>query len=308
MEIARKIADGFNSGGFNTEGWIIGIMALGAAFALFPDKLTLDDSDKYREHLRLLLAITINRGSMLWVNIFIVLSVLAGLGTFALLIARISFRLSILSMLVVMALPYVVLRAKLQRIRVESSREGEMLITELLNNYKIHFYNMREAIDRTALTIEDAPESKRLLFNLSKGLQRAGTEREIKRLLDEFKLSINTSWGNILAANMEFALSTGIRVSDAIKELADTVSKARKLEEYSRRENNESRLMLKYVAPASYILTIFAAIYYFNMTPAKFIYYQFRTEVGLTWFIISLLVYVTGLMVQSFVSKSRLDF
>jgi len=290
------------------ERWIILILTIGAAFSLFPDKLTLDNSDKYMDYLDTLLSITTKKGGPRRVRIFIAISIVTGLVSFSLLITRLELTLSILALLISTTIPFFILRIRLDKIQVDSSREGEILITELLNNYRIYFFNMREAIERTALTIEDAPNSKRLLFNLSKGLQVAGSDEEIRKLLYEFKLSLNTTWGNILVTNMDFSLTSGIKVNDAISELIESIKKARKLEEYSKRENNESKLMLWYLAPFLYILTVICAIFYFGMSVREYIYYQFETEAGLSWLMISIMSYVMGIMCQKLLLKTKLDF
>ena len=179
-------------------------------------------------------------------------------------------------------------------------------MTELLENYKIHYCNMRQAIEQTASSIEEAPNSRRLLLNLTKGLNTAEKDR-IGSLLREFRLSINTSWGNILASNMGFALMSGVEVSEALADLADTVKRARRVDEFARRENNEAALILKYLAPVSYVLTAAAGVAFFGLSPEKFLYYQFKTEAGLTWFTISLIIYVAGVLLNACLSSAKLD-
>ena len=149
--------------------------------------------------------------------------------------------------------------------------------------------------------------SKRLLFSLSKGLNRGSTDVETARLLEEFRLSLQTSWGNILAANLWFALTTGTEITAALQDLADTMLQARKIDEYAGRENHEAAMILRYLAPLCYALTVIGAIFYFRLTPRQFFYYQFQTQTGLSWFVISLMLYVGGLLVYGFISRGRLD-
>ena len=159
----------------------------------------------------------------------------------------------------------------------------------------------------TALNIKEAPRSRKLLFNLSKGLNTASDKYEIKKLLDEFRFSIGTSWAGVMADNMYFALVSGIRITEAMEDLIKTVEKARKIEEFARRESNEGRLMLKYMAPCCYLLTVAAGIKYFGLSPEEFVKYQFMTETGMAWFIIAALTYCLGIAARSFLSRSKLD-
>jgi len=269
---------------------------------------TFGGKDVVNDHIRLLLQVTLGLGADRSVRAFWVISGVPGAAIFILLIKKIPFALTVCAALLAAGLPYGLLHLRLQKLRVRSSREGEILITELLNNYKICFFNMQQAVEETARTIEDAPNSKRILFNLSRGLNTAADSRRIKHLLREFRLSLNTSWGNILAGNMYFALASGIEVTEALTDLAETVKRARKVDEYARRENNEAQLMLRYLAPVSYFLTAAGGIWYFGLTPEKFLYYQFGTEVGLTWFTISSVIYGTGLLINGWLTKTKLDF
>ena len=204
-------------------------------------------------------------------------------------------------------IPIILLLAKLQDIRVRSSKEGKILIIELLDNYKIHYYNMQHAIEITASTIEEAPSCKRLLFNLSKGLNRVSNNEEIRSLLDDFRYAIGTSWSGILTDNIYFALSSGVRVDVALGDLISAVSMAEEVEEKSKRENNEAGLILKYMVPICYGMTFLGAIKFFGLTAKEFFYYQFATKVGLSWFVAIVVMYVTSLIAKFFLTRNKLD-
>lgn len=259
------------------------------------------------EHIKTLLRVTLGKGNDSAFRIFLFLSVAPGIVVFALLSGKIAAPLCFAAVSFAVLLPYALLRVKLQFIRVESSREGEILITELLENYKIHYFNMQRAIEASAADMEEAPNSRRLLFHLSKGINSARSNEDLKRILDEFRLSINTSWSGILATNMYFALSSGIEVTNALADLAGSVEMARKINEYVRRENNEAKLMLKYLAPICYGLTAIGGIAFFNLSWKKFFVYQFQTTAGLTWFVLSVILYISGIIVFAYISRGKLD-
>jgi hypothetical protein len=166
---------------------------------------------------------------------------------------------------------------------------------------------MKEAIDKTAMSLKKAPGSRKILANLSRGLDRAGSEGSMMKLLEEFSLSINTSWSNTLKNLMYFALVHGIRVDEALEDLSGTLKSARAVEEFSKRENNESSMMIKYLVPLTYLMTVYAGVEFFGLGAEKFLEYQFQTEVGATWFTIFILVYTTSYIVNSFLSRNKLD-
>ena len=258
------------------------------------------------EHIRTVLQITLGMGTDRSIRAFAAVSISLAALSFTLLAGKVTLSLAAAAALGSGLMPYGLLLLRLQNLRVSSSREGEILITELLENYKIEYCNMRQAIETTAAVIEDAPNSKRLLMNLARGLNTAEKSR-ISSLLREFRLSINTSWGHILTSNMGFALTAGVEVTEALTDLADTVKRARKVNEFARRENNEASLILKYLAPAAYLLTAVGGIRFFGLSAEKFLFYQFRTEAGLTWFTISLIIYVAGVLFNACLSATKLD-
>ena len=204
-------------------------------------------------------------------------------------------------------LPMIILLARLQRLRVKSSREGKRLVIELLDNYKIYYYNMQHAIEITASTIEEAPNCRRLLFNLSKGLNRVTGSEDIRALLVDFKYAIGTSWAGILTDNIYFSLTSGIKVDVALADLIESIAMAEEVEERSKRENNEVGLILKYLVPICYILTYIGAIKVFGLTNGEFIYYQFKTVTGISWFVSIVVMYIISLIAKFFLTQNKLD-
>ena len=275
---------------------------------VFPPAIRRENVDKgVIDTLSRLLQATLGFGARRSAYVFLVVSFILCLLIFFILKGRISAAYVLTASAFALVLPLLLILARLQTLRISSSREGEILLSELCDNYKINYFNMQQAIEVTALTIKEAPNCKRLLFNLSKGLNTLSEEGEIRELLKDFRFAIGTSWSGILADNMYFALVSGIRVTAAMEDLVVTVSKARKVEEFAKRENNEAGLILKYLAPLCYLLTFLGGIKYFGLTGAEFLEYQFMTSAGLSWFIISMMVYLAGIMLRMFLSRSKLD-
>ena len=179
-------------------------------------------------------------------------------------------------------LPYGILTARLYRRRVARSKE-------------------------TAAELSQAPESRKLLLKLAKGLQRSVTKNEVERHLATFRYGLDTAWGNALATNIFFAHLYGIRVDSALEDLLRSMIKSRKVVEHGKRENNEARLILKYLAPVSFFLTVAGACRYFDFTLAKFIRYQFGTSLGLQWFLIMTMMYFASLLLNVFLSREKMD-
>ncbi|MBR3785204.1 MAG: hypothetical protein IKJ77_02215 [Firmicutes bacterium] len=204
-------------------------------------------------------------------------------------------------------MPYLMLQALLHEKRVCRSREGDVLVQELLNQYQICDYKMTEALERAALALEGEPLGKRLFLQLAKDLQNAVTKKEVEDLLAEFRYAFDTVWGNVLASNILFSHLYGVRVDGAMKDLLHCMVQSRKAVEYSRRENHEARMMLVWLTPVSFLLSIFFACRFFDFTLGKFFAYQLGTALGLQWFFSMVFCYVVSLLVHGFLAKEKMD-
>lgn len=264
-------------------------------------------NDKSIEYIMRLLNSSLGVSDYKYVIFFFIISIVLGLFGIILTLEILPIKFGLFTTIVMLFLPFILLKIRSQNIIVSTSREGDILVSELLNNYKICYYNIEEAILKTANELEDAPYSKKILFDLSKGLNTAATEDEIKELLDNFKLKFSTSWGNILSTNIYFACTSGIKITNSLQDLSNSMMKSRKVIEYSKRENHESILMLKFLAPTCYILTIVGSIKYFGFTIQRFIKYQFFSQTGLQWFLIICGFYLLGIIVSTFLNHRKME-
>lgn len=240
-------------------------------------------------------------------NSFIGFSCLLGIGLFLIVLLAEDFLFALICGSFAMCLPAALLTSKLRNMRIERSKEGNQLVSELLIYYRICDCNILEAVKNTAQNIEDAPVTKVLLYNLAKGLQNSVTRDEVIRYLKIFRYSIGTTWCNILATNIFFAHMYGIRIDSALSDLAASIVKGQKILAHSQRENNEARLILKFLTPVTYFLSVAGACLFFGFTPQKYIRYQFFTSLGLRWFLIMSMIYVISIMINSFISKEKMD-
>ncbi len=259
------------------------------------------------ESIRRMINITFGTDEKWTVLLFWAVTFVPAIAALYFMAGRLPITITICAVAFFAAVPLLAILARLNRLRRKSSREGLILLTELLDNYKINYFNIQQALEVTAANIEEAPNCRRLLFDLSKGLNTASGNRDIKRLLDDFKFAVDTSWAGILADNMYFALTSGIRITEAMEDLIKTLAKAAEAEEMASRENNESGLIIRYMVPACYFLTLIGGIKYFGLSLEKFIYYQFGTEAGLMWFTISAVTYGAAICIRSFLAVKKLD-
>ncbi|MBK5253201.1 MAG: hypothetical protein JJE03_01815 [Peptostreptococcaceae bacterium] len=241
------------------------------------------------------------------INRFISFSIVLSILTVALLLNRINITMVLMVSAVVSLLPYIVLRTKLKVDRRTNANEGDLVIAEILNSYKFTGYNMRAAIEHTALNMTNAPHMKNVILDLSKDMNLASDERDIKKSLFKFRYKVNTAWSDILSSNMYFALTKGVVVTDALADLLQAVENSKTVKEHLKRESNEANLMIIYMAPICYLLTVIGGIKFFNFTLKKFFSYQFLTDTGIKWFLVIVITYCIGILAKIYINDNKLD-
>ena len=276
-------------------------------FDHFGDEKALKSYGRIGNHLRLLIQAADAEGYFPTVERFYLISGLLGFFPAVFFCRLLPDQTGILWGCVLALLPYLVLQVQLHEKRVRRSKEGDVLIQELRNQYQICNYNMIEALERTAQSLENASLGKSLFLQLAKELQHAVTKKEVEDSLVEFRYAFDTVWGNVLASNIFFAHLYGIRIDKALEDLSSYMIQSRKTIEYSKRENHEARVMLVWLTPISFLLSVFFACHFFGFTLWKFFSYQLGTTLGLQWFFAVVFCYVGSLFIHGFLAKEKMD-
>ncbi len=263
----------------------------------------------WRQHIEKLLYTTLNRNSSFVYTTFIVLSIVL-FSVSLLILYNLEQQLLINLMLSLFAgfTPYFLLRIRLYQIRVNSSYEAENLVTELISQYKMNYFNMMEAIDQTIPHLKKQPNTKKALIRLSYALKQYRSAKELDEIIREFIYSINTSWAMLLANNIFLSIEYGDNVKEALEDIVNDLIDLKNINEKNQQYNNETFVMIKYVAPGAYLFSIFSMFYIFNFTFKKFINYQFRNPIGFKFFILTITLIIFNYIVYSFIKKPKNDF
>ncbi|MGD9679234.1 MAG: hypothetical protein AB7V16_12910, partial [Vulcanibacillus sp.] len=188
----------------------------------------------------------------------------------------------------------------------EGSHEGIFLITELLNQYKINYHNMIEAIDKTICYLENAPYTKNLLFKMSIRLKES-TNKELEDIINDFVYALNTNWAIMLSNAIYLSIENGTNVTTALQDIIDDLKMVKKSFEENKRINIEGFSILKYLSPGLFILTIYFAIEYMDFTLDKYIHYQFNTSTGLKYFTIICVLSFLNVAISVYFKKKKFD-
>lgn len=206
------------------------------------------------------------------------------------------------------AIPLLLLYTRVNNVRRKGSEEGETLVLEFLNQYRINDCNIFEAIEKVLLTNAELKITRKLLFRLLLELRNTGDSQKIKKATDDFALSLKTNWGRLLAHNIRLAADKGDNVSSALEDILIQLREARSAEEELKRLNSEAVRMACFMVPFAYVATSLLSVFYLDLTPIQFFKNQFTTPQGLCLFMYISLFFTGNLALLSFVKGRRFDF
>ena len=218
-----------------------------------------------------------------------------------------SLLVSLLFALLLGLLPYMAMRVRLIVIRIEGSYEAEDLVTELNNQYKICNLNMVESIDCTLPKLKNCRYTQKALFRLSMSIKEYKSEEQLDNIIKEFVYSVDTEWAALLGINIKIAVSDGRDVRPSLDDILVELKQIKEVLEKDKRNNNEAFSMIKFIVPAVYVLSIFVAINFFGFTLNKFFDYQFRTDIGLKFALLTFTSMVINYVVSYLMSKPKYD-
>lgn len=205
-------------------------------------------------------------------------------------------------------LPYLLLRVRLHAIRIGSSYEGDVLVTELIGQYKINYLNMMEAIDATIPRLPPELLTRKALMRLSMQLKENGGPDEMNDIILEFTYAINTNWANLLGTNLYLALVYQDQVTESLEDILDELVNLRKINEAGKQENAEAYFMINYFVPLLFIASFVCMFTFMNLSLPQFIDYQFKHPLGLQNFILCLVLLVSNTGLYLYTKRPKNDF
>ena len=204
--------------------------------------------------------------------------------------------------------PYLFLILRLRSIQVTGSYEADVIITELISQYKLNYLNMIEAIDQTILRLHKHLHTRKALFRLSLDLKESQSKEDIEEITNEFAFSLGTEWGKLLANNIYQAVANRDDVRAGLEDILDELIALKTINEKNKQENSEGFFMIKYVAPVSFFVSVYAIIDWFGFGLEKYIEYQFRNSQGLQYFVFIVAAIILNYFIYYFVRKPKNDF
>lgn len=294
-------------GGFGI--WMIfGDAVIGVVRSWLPVRRSILSSRESGKSLNRLLAVTSGK-TALTNRDFIALSV--GLALVVLIVLLSIGKVDLFSLLIAAGaafMPWLYKYSQLERMRVTGSYEGQDLVTELNNQYRLSSFNVIVAIDATIASLGTrCPYSKRNLARLSKRLKVYGTEAELREVLDQFSFAYKTEWSYVLSYCIYTGVQDGSRITAALDSLLEQFRRANESMEKRKRANSETHKILIFLIPAAYIgLTLYGA-YAFRVPLLKVIHTQFSIPLAVQLFCVIVLLSITAVVIAGLVSRPKYD-
>ncbi len=191
--------------------------------------------------------------------------------------------------------------------QIQCSKEGPLVIGELVTSYNLNQHNMVETINYTVENLKGASCCRKLLMELLPVLNQSQSEEKVAQAIKTFEEKIGTNWAKNLGQVIYCGHVMGLDVEEALLDLLSGIKRSKALEEYSQRKNNEARLMVKWLTPLSYLATMAIAISFFDISFDHFLANQLTTPVGFGWLIIVVILYLVTIMLYESLTKRKLD-
>lgn len=214
----------------------------------------------------------------------------------------------ILLALILSAMPYIAIRARLYVKQVKSSFEGEMLMEELVNQYKMCNRNIYETLDASILSIPEGYISKNALYQLRLKLTTFRSEDELKKALQRFVLNWNSTWSKMIADNIYNAVWERIDVLTGFENLLEECKNINKGIEINKRESLEAELIAKVICPLFFIILMCAVRFMFGYSWEKIFAYLFIDKKGVSASTLLLFVYNFNVSTFPVLGKRNYDF
>jgi Flp pilus assembly protein TadB len=210
--------------------------------------------------------------------------------------------------LLISAMPYLLLRVRVETIRRKSSYEGEKLLSEFLCQYRMSGFNIYKTIEQVILLSEGTKITGRLLFKLLLELRNTGNQQVIKEATERFAYGINTSWSRMLANCIRISAESGVNVTLALEDIQIQLREARLLFEERKRLNSEAARMVVFLAPVMYLGTIVMSVKYLGISFGKLIRNQFYTEEGFLLILLVTFLFLINLALIEIINNQRFDY
>lgn len=206
------------------------------------------------------------------------------------------------------AIPYLLLRLRLETRRRRGSLEGEKVVSELLRQYRICDKNVYESLERLIVEIGSCKVCRPLLHRMLLRLRNTGNVLEIREEVSMFSFAVGTNWSCMMARCIRLAAERGFDVSLGLEDILIQMGQARERMEQRKRMNSEAMRLTLFMVPLLYASTVLLSIYYLEVPLSKFVQNQVGTPDGMLMLLFIGFLFLVNLAILEIVNNQKLDY
>lgn len=214
-----------------------------------------------------------------------------------------SWLVSIVFSFVSALLPYIFLRVRLSLIRSDTSHQLVPAVSLLLANYRICSKDIYFSVMRSIDQLENNTLQKSFIV-LTQSIQRHETNHEIEEAIGLFVFKIQTSWAKQLGVLLSNAIIDGRDIEQSLSNIVKDMKQGQQIIEEEKSSSHDT-IIMGYLPLLAFPLTIL--FLQFVSGRFKVLYYQFKTAQGLTSFMITSLMCITGFIIATVFKKPKND-
>ncbi|PKM44960.1 MAG: hypothetical protein CVV03_07270 [Firmicutes bacterium HGW-Firmicutes-8] len=213
------------------------------------------------------------------------------------------WRLSIIFGLVTASFPYFFLLLRLFWKRSETSYELVPAATILLGKYRVNSRNIYYSIIDTIKEISQYRALQKTFIKLASAIQSHRSKEDLEEALELFVYQIGTTWAQQLGVLILNAQWDGKDIERSLSNIVKDIGKAQEILEQEK-SSNQDTIQMGYFVP---IIAFPASLCLLSkvVSPGRFLYYQLKTTVGFTSFIITSILCIGGFMVSLLLKKPK---
>ena len=205
------------------------------------------------------------------------------------------------------AVPWWIYGMQLARARRRGSREGTLLVSELLRRYRLNGKNLFLAIEDT-VAIPELKVTEPLLYRMLLELRETGEDLRVKNATESLAGTLKTNWSRVLAHNLQAAALTGRDMTAAMEDLLVQLRDAERLAEERKRSNGESARMVNWFIPLLYPFTLLLSQNYLGLPMGQVLRNQLTTPAGVTLLITIVFLWTANGAALSLLTGKKYDF
>jgi hypothetical protein len=214
---------------------------------------------------------------------------------------------SLLISIICSLIPYGILLNKLLMTQSDSSRDATIVVTTLLNQYRIYNFNMAAAIDATILALDESVITRRYLMRLSMRIKEYRSEAELITILEEFSFAVNTNWIRMLSDAIFFSISSKIDVTLSLNGIIKQIKLIDDVQNAGKRLNNEGFAMSKFLAPLMIIIMLWICTKMMGMKLDEILYRQINGQ-GIMFLYLMIGLGLASYVVEYLYKHRKFDF